>query len=128
MVMHIGKNGPVNELLVMTADRPFLFSKICGVLSYYGMNIVRAQAFSNRHGTIFDLISFEDPGHYFEKNPSEIDHFAKLLTDVIAGTVQLNTLLERKFKSVVFKVKRGLAVPVSIHFDRDFSKRCTTLW
>ena len=127
MVMHLALNGSIYDVLVMTADRPALFSKITGVLSYFGMNIVRAQAFSNRHGTIFDLISFEDPGHYFEKNPSEIDHFAKLLTDVIAGTVQLNTLLERKFKSVVFKVKRGLAVPVSIHFDRDFSKRCTIM-
>ena len=127
MVMHLALNGSIYDVLVMTADRPALFSKITGVLSYFGMNIVRAQAFSNRHGTIFDLISFEDPGHYFEKNPSEIDHFAKLLTDVIAGTVQLNTLLERKFKSVVFKVKKGLTVPVSIHFDRDFSKRCTIM-
>src|SRR5205823_5528101 len=98
-----------------------------GVLSYFGMNIVRAQAFSNRHGTIFDLISFEDASHYFEKNPSEIDHLSKLLNDVIAGTVQLNTLLERKFKSVVFKRRKGLSVPTSIHFDREFSKRCTIM-
>jgi [protein-PII] uridylyltransferase len=127
MVMHLGLNGSVYDLLVMTGDRPGLFSKITGVLSYFGMNIVRAQAFSNRHGTIFDLISFEDASHYFEKNPSEIDHFSKLLNDVISGTVQLNTLLERKFKSVVFKRKRGLSVPTTIHFDRDFSRRCTIM-
>src|SRR3970040_536998 len=41
-------------------DPLFLFSKIPGVLSYFGMNILRGQAFSNRHGTIFDLITFED--------------------------------------------------------------------
>jgi [protein-PII] uridylyltransferase len=91
------------------------------------MNIVRAQAFSNRRGIIFDLISFEDAGHYFEKNPSEIDHFAKLLSDVIDDSVQLNTLLERKFKSVMFRQKKGLSVPTAVHFDRDFSKRCTIL-
>ena len=113
MVMHLGLNGSVYDLLVMTADRPGLFSKITGVLSYFGMNIVRAQAFSNRHGTIFDLISFEDPSHYFEKNPSEVDHFSKVLNDVIGGTVQLNALLERKFKSVVFKQKKGLSVPTT---------------
>ena len=127
MVMHLGLNGSVYDLLVMTADRPGLFSKITGVLSYFGMNIVRAQAFSNRHGTIFDLISFEDPSHYFEKNPSEIDHFSKLLTDVIGGAVSLNTLLERKYKSVVFRQRKGLTVPVSVHFDQDFSKRCTIM-
>jgi len=127
MVMHLGLNGSIYELLVMTGDRPGLFSKITGVLSYFGMNIVRAQAFSNRHGTIFDLISFEDASHYFEKNPSEIDHLTKLLTDVINGKVQLNTLLERKFKSVVFKKKKGLSVPTAIHFDQEFSKRCTIM-
>src|SRR5438093_1203782 len=58
MVMHIAKHGAVYDLLVMTADRPGLFSKMTGVLSFFGMNIIRAQAFSNRHGTIFDLISF----------------------------------------------------------------------
>jgi [protein-PII] uridylyltransferase len=127
MVMHMAKKGTVYDLLVMTADRPGLFSKITGVLSYFGMNIVRAQAFSNRHGTIFDLISFEDPDHYFEKNPTEVDQFAKVLTDVIRGSVQLDTLLDRKFKSVVFKQKKGLAVPTAIHFDDEFSKRCTIM-
>jgi [protein-PII] uridylyltransferase len=127
MAMHMAKNGIVYDLLVMTADRPGLFSKITGVLSYFGMNIVRAQAFSNRHGTIFDLISFEDPGSYFEKNPSEVDQFVKVLNEVISGTVQLSVLLDRKFKSVVFKQKKGLAVPTVIHFDDDFSKRCTII-
>src|SRR5213592_3029462 len=97
MVMHLAKSDSVYELLVMTADRPFLFSKITGVLSYFGMNIVRGQAFSNRHGTIFDLIAFEDPDRYFEKNPSEEDHLAGLLTDVINETIQLDALLQRKF-------------------------------
>jgi [protein-PII] uridylyltransferase len=127
MVMHLAKSGTVNELLVMTADRPFLFSKITGVLSYFGMNIVRAQAFSNRHGTIFDLIAFEDPDGYFEKNPSEVDHLSKLLSDVINETVQLDVLLRRKFSSIVFRQKKGLVVPITIHFDDAFSKRCTIM-
>jgi [protein-PII] uridylyltransferase len=127
MVMHLGLNGSIYDLLVMTGDRPGLFSKITGVLSYFGMNIVRAQAFSNRHGTIFDLISFEDAAHYFEKNPSEVDHFGKLLTDVIDDNVQLNTLLERKFKSVMFRQRKGPSVSTAVHFDRDFSRRCTIM-
>jgi [protein-PII] uridylyltransferase len=127
MVMHIAKNGAVYDLLVMTADRPGLFSKIAGVLSFFGMNILRAQAFSNRHGTIFDLFSFEDPDQYFDKNPSEVDHFAEVLNDVIGGQVQLNSLLDRKFKSVLYRQKKGLSVPTAIHFDNDFSKRCTIM-
>lgn len=126
MVMHLAKAGPVYESLVMTADRPFLFSKITGVLSYFGMNIVRGQAFSNRHGTIFDLIAFEDPDRYFEKNPSEVEHFEKILSGVISGAVQLKTLLRGKFTSIIFQQKRG-QVPSSIHFDDDFSERCSIM-
>jgi [protein-PII] uridylyltransferase len=36
-------------------------------------------------------------------------------------------LLERKFKSVMFKRKKGPSVPTTIHFDQDFSKRCTIM-
>ena len=126
MVMHLSKNAPANELLVMTADRPFLLSKIAGVLSYFGMNIVRAQAFSNSHGTIFDLIAFEDTNRYFEKNPSEAANFEKMLTDVINGSVKLSALLQRKFSSIVYQTKKG-RVSTTIHFDKEFSKRCTIL-
>ena len=51
----------------------------------------------------------------------------ELLNYVIGGTVQLSVLLERKFKSVVFKQKKGLSVPMAIHFDDEFSKRCTIM-
>jgi [protein-PII] uridylyltransferase len=91
------------------------------------MNIVRAQAFSNRHGTICDLFSFEDAAHYFEKNPTERAHFEKVLKDVIDGKSEVNALLERKFKSVMFRQKKGPSVSTTIHFDQQFSKRCTIM-
>src|SRR5689334_14555800 len=41
MVTHVARReGRIYEVVVMTADRPFLFSKITGVLSYFGMNIL----------------------------------------------------------------------------------------
>jgi len=69
MVAHLARReGLIYEVLVMTADRPYLFSKITGVLSYFGMNILRGQAFANRSGTISDVIVFEDVDNYFEKS------------------------------------------------------------
>src|SRR5439155_10802597 len=50
MVMHVAKNGAIYDVLVMTANRPGLFSKMTVVLSFFGMNSIRAQAFSNRRG------------------------------------------------------------------------------
>jgi [protein-PII] uridylyltransferase len=127
MVMYLGRNGALYEVLVMTQDRPFLFSKITGVLSYFGMNIVRAQAFSNRRGTICDLITFADPSGYFEKNPSERERFGKVLEDIIAGRRNLNDLLRGKMTSVIYRPQNRGVVPTTIHFDDDFSRRCTIL-
>jgi [protein-PII] uridylyltransferase len=56
-------------------DRPFLFAKLTGVLSYFGMNILRGQAFANRQGLILDIIQFEDRLQTFKLNKSEIENF-----------------------------------------------------
>src|SRR5205814_3434557 len=48
------------------------------------------------------------------------------LMDVINGNVELNTLLQGKFNSVVYQTKRG-RIGTTIHFDDEFSKRCTIL-
>jgi [protein-PII] uridylyltransferase len=127
MVTHLARReGRIYEVVVMTADRPFLFSKITGVLSYFGMNILRGQAFSNRHGTIFDVITFEDVDDSFGKNPTEAERFSQVLNDVIEGKVDLNNLLRGKMTSVLFrKGKGGYYVHSAIHFDHDFSSRCT---
>lgn len=125
IVIHLARrDGRIYEVLVMTADRPFLFSKITGVLSYFSMNILRGQAFSNRRGVIFDLITFEDVDNYFAKNPSEVDRFSKVLKDVVDGNVEVSHLLRGKMTSVLFRQKRGLIHP-TVHFDDDFSERCT---
>src|SRR5262249_41929908 len=113
---------------VMTADRPFLFSKITGLLSYFGMNILRGQAFSNRHGAIFDLITFEDLEKTLEKNPSEIERLEQVLNDVILGKIDLEQLLLRKSTSILFQAGRSpISVPTSIHFEDEFSRRCSIM-
>ena len=35
--------------------------------------------------------------------------------------------MERKFRSVMFKQKKGASVPTTLHFDQTFSKRCTIM-
>jgi [protein-PII] uridylyltransferase len=42
------------ELTVITNDRKFLFAKIAGALAAWGMNIVKADAFSNASGVVID--------------------------------------------------------------------------
>ena len=126
MVMHLAPRDGFYELLVMTADQPFLFYKITGALSYFDMNIIRGQAFANRQGNVFDLIMFEDPQDSLAKNPSEIGRFEHVLEGAIHGTVNIDELLHRKMTSVVYRQRKGF-VPTSVHFDHEFSKRCTVM-
>ena len=128
VLIHLARRGHSYDMLVMTADRPFLFSKITGVLSYFGMNILRGQAFSNRHGAIFDLFTFEDVQDTLTKNPSELERLKQVLNDVIIGTIDLEQLLLRKSTSVVFQQSRGMApMPTTIHFEDEFSRRCSIM-
>src|SRR5258708_16090224 len=46
------------ELTLVTKDRPALFATLAGVLAARGMNIVKANAFSNEAGTVEDTLLF----------------------------------------------------------------------
>ena len=49
------------ELTLVTLDRPFLFAKMAGTLAAWGMNIVKAAAFSNQRRNRRGHISFHRP-------------------------------------------------------------------
>ena len=63
------KSGSVYRLTLVTGDRPFLFATVAGTLSSFGMNILKAEAFANRRGTVLDTFSFADPLRTLELNP-----------------------------------------------------------
>src|SRR5271166_4754679 len=53
-------NRQLFDLTVITRDRTRLFADVAGVLAAWGMNIVRAGAFSNDAGVIVDSFLFSD--------------------------------------------------------------------
>jgi [protein-PII] uridylyltransferase len=57
-----------------------------------------------------------------------VERLKSVLSDVILDRVDLSQLLLRKTTSVLFQPKRG-AIPVStsIHFEDEFSKRCSIM-
>ena len=56
------------SLAVATLDKPFLFSNICGVLSSFGMNIIRGHALTNPSGLVLDVFQFTDDERFLEFN------------------------------------------------------------
>ncbi len=86
----------LHELTVLTADRPFLFASITGVLAAWAMNIVKAEAFANCAGTVLDTFRFVDLFRTLELNPPEVDRFKKSLVAVLRGEENLQTLMSSR--------------------------------
>jgi [protein-PII] uridylyltransferase len=113
------------ELTLVTRDRPFLFAKLSGVLAAWGMNIVKANAFSNEAGTVVDTLYFTDRFRTLELNLSEWERFKRSVTDVLLGEADLEKMLrdrQRSEKGTIAKVK----VETKIEFD-DLCSSTSTL-
>ena len=112
------------ELTVVTNDRPFLFATIAGTLAAWGMNIVKADAFSNGTGIVVDTFFFTDRFRTLELNMPEWERFQRSISDVVVGEVDLDKLLRdrlRSEKNTVAKVK----VETKIEFDDQSSSNST---
>jgi [protein-PII] uridylyltransferase len=94
--VRIDKDHEVYRLTVVASDRPFLFASIAGALASFGMNIVKAEAFGNRHGTIVDTFHFDDPLRTLELNPGEDDALTRSVLRTIRGELDVQTLLKRR--------------------------------
>jgi [protein-PII] uridylyltransferase len=113
------------DLTMVSRDRPFLFATLAGALAAWGMNIVKANAFSNQSGTVVDTLHFTDRFRTLELNLSEWERFKRSVSDVLTGEADLDRILrdrQRSEKGTIAKVK----VETKIDFD-DTSSSTSTL-
>ena len=119
-------NRQLFDLTVITRDRSRLFADVAGTLAAWGMNIVRAGAFSNDAGVIVDSFHFTDFFRTIELNPSEKDRFLENLHDVVAQKVSVQQLLEaRRHLNRPGNIK--VEVPTRLEFDSESSSHSTLL-
>jgi [protein-PII] uridylyltransferase len=114
------------ELTLVTKDRASLFATLTGVLAAWGMNIVKANAFSNQAGTVVDTLYFTDRYRTLELNMSEWERFKQSIAAVLAGAADLDKMLrdrQRSEKSARVKV----VVETRIDFDDECSSTSTLL-
>jgi [protein-PII] uridylyltransferase len=120
------KKAEAWELTVVSRDKPFLFSNICGVLSYFGMDILRGHALTSLAGLVIDVFQFSDREKFFERNSQAREQFDRRLTDVMAGQSDVTALLKGKAQSVLFRRGPVRREPV-VYFDDEHSQRYTIL-
>ncbi len=113
------------RLTLVAHDRPFLFASIAGTLSSFGMNILKAEAFANRRGTILDTFTFADPSRTLELNPPEVDRLKMSLERVILGKSDVTQLLRNRPKPSL--PSKSARLEPSLTFDSQSSATATLI-
>jgi len=100
---------------IVARDMPFLFASLAGAFSSFGLDILKAEAFSNAKGLILDTFVFADPRRTLELNPSEAERLQDLIRKVATGKQDVQKLLKNRPQP---DAKRGTD-PSSVEFDSD---------
>ncbi len=116
----------LHEVTLITRDRPMLFADMAGALSAWGMNIVKADAFSNAAGLILDSFQFTDPFRTLELNPGEHGRFLASLRAALGGAALVDDML-RSRERPRRKAPARAAVETRFHFDAQSSSHSTLL-
>jgi [protein-PII] uridylyltransferase len=115
------------DLTVVTLDKPFLFSNICGVLSSFGMDILRGHALTNPNGLVLDIFQFTDQERFLAMNGEDGRvQLLRTLEETVSGRLDITARLRARERGVLFRpsVPRFRTV---IHVDNQSSRRYTIL-
>lgn len=113
------------ELTLVTDDRPFLFGRVAGTLAAWGMNIVKATAFSNEAGTVVDTFYFTDRFRTLELNLSEWERFKNNIREVLMGEADLGKMLQRRVQAEEKNGAPKVKIKTAILFDDQCSSTST---
>jgi [protein-PII] uridylyltransferase len=121
----VTKRDSYYELVLVTTDRPFLFAKVAGTMSSWGMNILKADACANKAGIVLDVLRFSDRFRTLDHNPSEMVRFKQNLAAALSGELDVNELMKRKFQPE--KQAPKVRVDTRIHLDAECSSHSTVV-
>jgi [protein-PII] uridylyltransferase len=112
-------------LTLLTRDRPGLFAAIAGAISAFGLNILKAEAFSNGQGVIVDTFTFADDKRTLELNPSEVDRLRGIVRRVAEGRQDAAQLLRARPKPLL--PSRQARLKPSVTLSNDASDAATLI-
>ncbi len=114
------------SLAVATLDKPFLFSNICGVLSSFGMNIIRGHALTNPNGLVLDVFQFTDDERFLELNRDGQEQLMTVLEEVVSARSDVASRLRPREEGVLHA--RGTPrFPPVVRADNQASGRYSIL-
>jgi [protein-PII] uridylyltransferase len=123
VAIEIQQQHGVYVLTLLTKDRPALFASVAGAISSFGLNILKAEAFSNAAGVVVDTFTFSDPHRTLELNPPEVDRLRGVVRRVVEGKQDADKLLRGRPKPILPSRKAHFKPRVS--FKNDASEAAT---
>ena len=123
MAVDVRKLDSAWQLTLIARDRPGLFAAVAGTLSSFGMNILKAEAFSNLRSMVLDTFTFADPARTLDLNPSEVERLHATVERVLAGKVDVKELLRNRPKPV--RPSRKAGINARVVFDSEASGTAT---
>jgi len=112
-------------LTVIANDRPSLLATVSGALASFGMNILKAEAFSNAEGLSLQTFKFADPHRTLELNPTESERLRDTVLRALQGRVDVHRLLENRRKPL--GASRARRVQPSVTFNNSTSETATLI-
>lgn len=106
----------IYRLTLLTKDRPALFASVAGAVASFGLNILKAEAFTNAQGIAVDTFTFSDPHRTLDLNPSEVDRLRGVVRRVLEGKHEAEKLLRGRPKPLL-PVKARLKPRVAVKND-----------
>jgi [protein-PII] uridylyltransferase len=125
VAVEVESNADAHLLTVLARDESGLFARLCGALASFGMNIVKAEAFSNNMGCALDSFRFADPMHTLDLNPGESNRLAWTVECVVRGSIQVADLLKRRRPAP--RPSRGARIAPMVRFNNEASDRSTLI-
>jgi [protein-PII] uridylyltransferase len=119
-------DATVWTLAVATLDKPYLFSNICGVLSSFGMDIIRGHALTNPSGLVLDVFQFTDQERFLELNTDAQERLLQVLQDVVGGREEVARRLRGREHGAL-AVRSGARFPAVVRADNEASSNYTIL-
>jgi [protein-PII] uridylyltransferase len=113
------------QLTVVTLDKPMLFANLCGVLSSFGMDILRGHAMTNPNGLVLDVVRFADGERFLALNPEASDAVLHAIEEVVAGRSTVADRLRGRREGL--RPRRAVPIAPIVHADGEASRRYTVL-
>ena len=125
VALDIRKENGFYRLTLVARDRPALLSSLAGALAGFGMNILKAEGFANRNGTILDTFVFADPHRTLELNPSEVERLRLTIERVVLGKLDVKALLRNR--PVPAPPSKRSRITPAVSFDSEASETATLI-